>query len=344
MADEILSKRTGILGIKDKLKDAKTRAKNSATENIINEIFGSKINDDKDEKEFLENQSKLLDGRIDPSDRTVKGFLQRLAILLIKKIHNKSPKVNIPTNLLVYEVFQSYNPRFNKRDLKIVLYGTTNPGKVVHATFFDDDEPIPNKATVQNKVTILSEKTCVISTRNKEVLYEAIHTVDFTDFEREFYVDTEKKFAGQNQTSTATLNEHSEWVSNRTKFLSTDVFKKGSEDSDPDRVLELIAKSVITRYTKGLPKDSPYISIAEFFLKNANSNILEKSNIVVYGKASKVVGAILVDNKTIIAGSLTSQNRTYTLSNVQEGKVRYEILNTTPVRDFKQNFYIKYYK
>ena len=41
MAAESLSKRTGISGVKDSLKDAVYRAKNSAKDSLMNDIFGA---------------------------------------------------------------------------------------------------------------------------------------------------------------------------------------------------------------------------------------------------------------------------------------------------------------
>lgn len=338
MAAESLSRRTGILGVKDSLKDAGSRAKNSAKDSLIDEIFGAKENDDKEGREFGRNQELLLDGRVETSDKTIKGFLQRLAILFIKKYHSKTSKVTIPTNSLVSKVFNSYTTRLNKKTLRIVLYGTVSPSKVLHASLFDDDDPIPN---LVDKVTILSDKTCVMTVNGKEILVESIYSTDYTEFETEFYVNTAQKYSGGTQASSSAVTEQKEWTANRNKFLGTDVFKKGTEDSDPQRVLEMIAKSIISNYSKGFKKDTKYSDIIDYI--RASTTSMDDVELLVYGTNKGISGILLFKNK-ILSGSLASKNRSVSGNIVREDNTRYDILHRLSVRDFKQDYYIKYYK
>lgn len=338
MATESLSKRTGILGVKDSFKDAGTRASNSAKDSFIDEVFGAKNNDNREGREFSQNQSLLLDGRIETSDKTVKGFLQRLAILFIKKYQSKTSKVTIPTNSLVNKVFSSYNTRLNKKTLKIVLYGTVSPAKILHASLFDDDDPIPN--TVSG-VTILSDKTCVMTINGKETLVESIYSIDYSEFETEFYVNTPEKYSGNTQASTSAVSEQQEWTANRNKFLSTDVFKKGTENTDFHRLLEMMAKSVISNYSRGLKKDTKYSDVIDYI--RASSTSVDDAEILVYGTNKGISGILLFSNK-VLAGSLSSNNRSVSGNIVKEDNTRYDILHRMTIKDFKQDYYIKYYR
>lgn len=338
MATESLSKRTGILGVKDSLKDAGFRAKNSAKDSLLDELFGAKENDDKEGREFGRNQELLLDGRVDNSDKTIKGFLQRLAILFIKKYKSKTSKVTIPANSLITKVFSSYTTRLNKKTLRIVLYGTVSPSKVLHASLFDDDDPIPNTV---NNVTILSDKTCVMTTNGRETLVESIYSIDYSEFETEFYVNTPEKYSGGTHASSSTVNEQKEWTANRNRFLGTDIFRRGTEDSDFHRLLEMIAKSVISNYSRGFNRDTKYSEVIDYI--RASSTSSDNVEILVYGTNNCVSGILLFSNK-ILTGSLSPGNRSVSGNIVKENNTRYDILSRVRMKDFKQDYYIKYYR
>lgn len=349
MASTALTKRTGTSGALDFLKDRFKTGLHGAVAHATEDIVGPFGNSP--EKEFLENQKKLLSGRIDATDKTVKGFLQRLAILFIRKEDpKKRSSVNISATSPIYHLFKSYPKQVKPGNITLILFGTKTPLKVYCGVF------LVNKKIIKYELPgfKLEDEDSASMIQGKNIVnLIPIEEIDIPSFREDFLISLDDKYSGSNagassvKSSAATsISLQKKWELEKNVFKTKDVHKIGTEDSDPLRFLEMVSKSVLTGYSKGFKRNDPINGpLVEWIIKNQASAVFDKAEVMVLKRQNKITGCLIRNGvETVISANINAQVRSVKKDFLYISDKSHAIVYRKPFVEFKKEYYIKYSK